>query len=78
MGLQAKLNSLIKGNKCNSQVYFLFGSYFSVIFSNSLYLFEKFGWQVLCNYCDCNISCSLFRMVKSTVKEEFLPVFLLV
>lgn len=59
-----------KRNKCNSQVYFLIGSHFSVIFSNLLYLLEKLGWQV-----DCNISLSLFRMVKNRVKEKFLPVF---
>lgn len=66
---------MIKENKCTSQVSFLIGSHFSVIFSNLLYLFEKLGWQVLCNYFDCNISCSLFRMVKNRVKEKFLPVF---
>lgn len=50
-------------------------SFLSFFFPNLLYLFEMLGWQVLCNYFGCNISCSLFGVVKNRVKEKFLSVF---
>lgn len=50
-------------------------SYWISPLSYLLYLFEKLGWQVLCNYFDCNILCRFFRMVKNRVKEKFLPVY---